>query len=139
MNQKAFPLINKGMNRDLSVSKAGESSAFENHNIRIVAREDDTMLSVTNERGNKEIPIKNIVGELIGWNVLNSHVILFCHGDEEDYIYRVDYDGDKFNLKTVFHGNLGFDTQYPIESVVTSRQIISRKSIGLMVSMFFVL
>ena len=118
MEQKVFPLVNKGMNRDLSVSKAGESSAFENHNIRIVAREEDTMLSVTNERGNKEIPIKNIVGELVGWNVLNSHVILFCHGNEEDYIYRVDYDGNKFNLKTVFHGNLGFDAQHPIESVV---------------------
>ena len=53
MKQKAFVLQNKGMNRDLSISKTGESSAYENHNIRILARDHDTLLSVTNERGNK--------------------------------------------------------------------------------------
>lgn len=59
MKQKAFVLQNKGMNRDLSVSKAGESSAYENHNIRILARDHDTLLSVTNERGNK-VAVMNI-------------------------------------------------------------------------------
>lgn len=81
MKQKAFVLQNKGMNRDLSVSKAGESSAYENHNIRILARDHDTLLSVTNERGNNEIPLPDLPGELVGWNVLNNHVILFLHKD----------------------------------------------------------
>lgn len=105
------------MNRDLSISKAGESSAFENHNIRILARDHDTMLSVTNERGNKKILLEELVNSnlrvtedpetrttqdelfrtisevtsreadfsdtLIGWNVLNNHVILFLHRDLE--------------------------------------------------------
>lgn len=116
MKEKAFVLQNKGMNRDLSVSKAGESSAYENHNIRILARDHDTALSVTNERGNKQIDLKwlekellriteqnelrstnseeqrvaegrkdgllangNLPGELVGWNVLNNHIILFLH------------------------------------------------------------
>ena len=117
MKQKAFVLQNKGMNRDLSISKAGESSAYENHNIRILARDHDTLLSVTNERGNKRILLNELVnsnlritedqerrnlqnGELrtvdevssreadfsdtlIGWNVLNNHVILFLHRDLE--------------------------------------------------------
>lgn len=59
MKQKAFVLQNKGMNRDLSISKAGESSAYENHNIRILARDHDTLLSVTNERGNR-IAVMNV-------------------------------------------------------------------------------
>ncbi len=59
MKQKAFVLQNKGMNRDLSISKAGESSAYENHNIRILARDHDTLLSVTNERGNK-VAVMNV-------------------------------------------------------------------------------
>ena len=160
MRQKAFVLQNKGMNRDLSVSKTGESSAYENHNIRILARDHDTLLSVTNERGNKmvvleglssdvlrisedgdfrltetdsnrllsgtaqEQTIGGIAGFLLGWNVLNNHVILFTHqGNDIDHIYRIDYspteDGQgDFNAVRLFTGNLGFDPKYPIESVV---------------------
>ena len=134
MQQKAFVLTNKGMNRDLSISKAGESSAYENHNIRILARENDTMLSVTNERGTQEIDIRNatgFLGTLIGWNVLNNHLILFTHEDSPvvednpDHIYRVDYTNGDFVLVrghnldvSLFDGNLNFDSAYPIESVV---------------------
>lgn len=81
MKQKAFVLQNKGMNRDLSISKAGESSAYENHNIRIIARDHDTLLSVTNERGTKEIPLPELPGKVVGWNVLKNHIILFLHDD----------------------------------------------------------
>ena len=77
MKQHSIVLQNKGMNRDLSVSKVGESAAFENCNIRIIARDQDTLLSVTNERGTKEIKLPFIKGTLIGWNVLNNHIILF--------------------------------------------------------------
>ena len=118
MQKKAFVLQNKGMNRDLSVSKADESSAYENRNIRILARDNDTMLSVTSERGTKLIPLEellnvnfhitednelrvvndgsfrvkgdntyrsaDLVDTLIGWNVLNNHIILFLHKEKED-------------------------------------------------------
>ena len=87
MNQKQFVLQNKGMNRDLSISKVGESTAYENRNIRILARDNDTLLSVTNERGTQEIPLvdgngNRLIGayeELVGWNVLNGHILLFTH------------------------------------------------------------
>lgn len=118
-------LQNKGMNRDLSISKAGESSAYENHNIRILAREHDTMLSVTNERGNKEISLaEDIAGILIGWNVLNRFLVLFSHeksGESPDHIYRVEYTPDsepEFEIVELFVGNLGFSEKNPIESVV---------------------
>ena len=124
MQEKAFTLHNKGMNRDLSISKAGESAAYENHNIRIVARDNDTALSVTNERGNKEILFKEdlqIEGELVGWNVLDSHIILFTHGDNSvDNIYRVDYDSDRdeFHITLLFSENINLSLDSPIESVV---------------------
>lgn len=140
MQQKAFTLQNKGMNRDLSISKAGESSAYENHNIRITASDHDTLLSVTNERGTKEIDLNSTIeGTLIGWNVLNKHIIFFTHEDPNvDRIYRVDYDGENFrvvygaadydsnNIDTdtlvlddpIFQGDLGFSVKNPIESVV---------------------
>lgn len=129
MQEKAFTLHNKGMNRDLSISKAGESAAYENHNIRIEARDGDTALSVTNERGNKEISLGSfgIVGELLGWNVLDNHIILFTHENnpqtqnKPDHIYRIDYNPNQsieFSGKLLFDGNLDFDLDHPIESVV---------------------
>ena len=102
MEQKAFILQNKGMNRDLSVSKTGESSAYENHNIRITARDHDTLLSITNERGTKEIELASIDGEILGWSTLNNHIILFTHKEDDaqytDRIYRIDYTEDGFKM-----------------------------------------
>jgi len=128
------------MNRDLSVSKAGQSSAYENRNIRIEARDGDTLLSVTNERGNKQIPLSSygIRGELVGWNVLNNHIILFTYEVVESQtvnrIYRVDYVNNQFVVvcgtypstdsydyfldQPLFIGDLGIDDEHPIESVV---------------------
>lgn len=133
MEEKQFTLLNRGMNRDLSVSKTGESSAYENVNIRVTARENDTLLSVTNERGNKKVDLGgSILGVLLGWNVLNSHIILFTKYEHdntaEDLIYRIDYDpvAETFELKgnkgtagnCLYSGNLGFKIDHPIESVV---------------------
>lgn len=58
MEQKIALFQNRGMTRDLSISKANNELAYENFNVRIIARDHDTLLSVTNERGNKEIELK---------------------------------------------------------------------------------
>ena len=120
MEQKAFVLQNKGMNRDLSISKAGESSAWENRNIRITADEHDTLLSVTNERGNKKIDVQ-INGRIIGYNVLGKYMILFTCADDISYIYRLEYVEDTFKILCIY-GNegadLGFEEHQPIESIV---------------------
>lgn len=146
MKEYQFTLRNIGMNRDLSVSKAGESSAYENVNIRITARDKDTLLSVTNERGNSQIPL-TIEGTLVGWNVLNNHILLFTNEviqaqnpprviDVVDRIYRIDYTPGAAEEFAIVRGNkiteeaalytgmrsagsqLGFNPEYPIESIV---------------------
>lgn len=58
MEQKIASFQNKGMTRDLSISKVNNEFAYENFNVRIIARDHDTLLSVTNERGNREIKLK---------------------------------------------------------------------------------
>ena len=55
MSAKAQMFVPKGMKRDYSASKADPQFAFENHNIRITTREDKTLLSITNEKGNSPI------------------------------------------------------------------------------------
>jgi hypothetical protein len=78
MTIKSERHIIRGMQRDLSVSKFNPEFAFECKNIRITARENNTLLSVTNEKGNLELPLKTLTGSpftidgtLLGYNVLN--------------------------------------------------------------------
>ena len=129
MEQKLFPLGNRGMSRDTSISKEKNEFAFENHNIRILARDHDTLLSVTNERGNKEVEGIRFRGTVIGWNVLNRYIIVFTTDDEADRIYRVEYNGSSdthFKSILIYSGSkalgstsyLGFDVEHPIESIM---------------------
>jgi hypothetical protein len=113
----------KGMQRDLSVSKFNPEYAFDAQNIRITARDNNTLLSVTNERGNKEIPLQSpsgdpvvIDGVLLGQNVLNNYVTLFTKGTN-DNIYRLENKGTYFEALLLFSGNLNFSTDYPIENI----------------------
>lgn len=58
MEQKIAQFINKGMQQDYSISKASNEFAFKNHNIRITTRGENSLLTVTNEKSNKEIPFE---------------------------------------------------------------------------------
>lgn len=113
----------KGMQRDLSVSKFNPEYAFDAQNIRITARDNNTLLTVTNERGNKDIPMLSpsgatvvVDGTLIGHNVLNHYVTLFTKGTN-DNIYRLENKGTHFETILLFSGNLNFSTDYPIENI----------------------
>lgn len=118
MKQKSFAILNKGMNRDTSISKTGESSVYENYNIRITATDHDTLLSVTNERGTKAITLSSTIeGELVGWNVLNEYIILFTVSGTTSRIYRVKKKTEPYEVVLLHSGNLGFSTDHPIESI----------------------
>lgn len=124
MEQKIASFQNKGMTRDLSISKVNNEFAYENFNVRIIARDHDTLLSVTNERGNKEIHFDNGFSTeevLIGYSVLNSYIVLFTHedgADKPDHIYRIEYlSDDNWDKVELFNGNLKFDTKHPIETL----------------------
>lgn len=113
----------KGMQRDLSVSKFNPEYAFDAQNIRITARDNNTLLTVTNERGNKEMPLQSpsgdpvtIDGVLLGQNVLSNYVTLFTKGTN-DNIYRLKNKGTYFEALLLFSGNLNFSTDYPIENI----------------------
>ena len=135
MEQKIAVFQNRGMTRDLSVSKVNNEFAYENFNVRIIARDHDTLLSVTNERGNQEIALKgedgsefNIAGILLGYAVLNSYVVLFTHeegADKPDHIYRIHYtkevikekEEDVWTGKELYNGDLKFKITSPIETL----------------------
>lgn len=114
MTPKQFVLTNRGMNRDLSIPNTGNSSnAWENVNVRIEAREDGTLLSVTNEKGTKNVAANNN-GGFVGANVLGDYLILFTTTE----IARYKLKGNFFSKVTLFTGDIGLRRSTPIESVV---------------------
>ena len=64
MTPEVAQFSNRGMNQDISVSKATNEFAFENYNIRITAVNDNTLLSVTNEKLPTPINV-NLKGEAL--------------------------------------------------------------------------
>ena len=135
MQNKVSINTNMGMSRDRSISKPDNQLAFENHNIRITARDKDTLLSVTNERGNTPIVFSSssdaqssdytglfateIVGTLLGYAVLNNYLVLFTTAAGTDYIYRIEYKNalNEWYLRLLYRGSLGFSVYNPIETI----------------------
>ena len=112
----------RGMQRDLTVAKFSPEFAFDAMNIRITARENDTLLAVTNEKGTLNIPLLSngepaeILGVTLGYCVIKNYITVFTKGDV-DRIYRINRDGDIFNIVTLFEGDLNFNTDYPIQTL----------------------
>ena len=127
------------MNRDMSVSAFNPEFAFENYNLRLATNEGNTMMSLVNERGPKELVLhidtkpwateesddrytNSIVGTPIGTAVLNHKLVLFTVEESNSYIYVFkESDNPIWNLtgKLLYKGNLGFSTDYPIETLVS--------------------
>ena len=113
----------QGMQRDLTISKFNPNFCFEANNIRLTARDGNNLLSVTNEKGTKELTLKStsgavtsVEGTLIGYNVLNEYLTLFTTGDT-DRIYRLKNKGDYFETILLFSGNMNFSVDSPIENI----------------------
>lgn len=107
----------QGMNQDNSESAFPEKFAFEIMNMRIDARQENNLLSLTNEKGNRLISNKNdipIWGNPIGYATINNYLILFTHDPQNslDYIYRIvitNVEGSiTYDVVTVFVGDMGF-------------------------------
>ena len=114
MQQKSDPHIFSGMQRDISISKHKAESLYDAMNIRFTARDGDTMLSITNERGTLLLNNLSMQGTYLGHCVINNYVVVFTHG-EEDIIYKVYPNAAQPEI--LYHGNLGFDVNHPIETL----------------------
>lgn len=119
MLNKVEQFLNMGMNRDLSISKAENKFAFENFNIRITENEKNSLLSITNEKGNRRVGDFYIPGCVLGYCVVNKYAVIFTtEGEGFDHIYRIDYlSKDQFRRVTIFNGNLNFSKDRGIETL----------------------
>lgn len=130
MAKKLMSWKTKGMNRDLSVSAFNPEFSFENINLRLSTNDGNTLMSWVNEKGTQQIEVYqedsdeklSINGTVIGTAVLNHQLVLFTKFTNVDFIYRLKYrDDEKTQMegKVLYSGDLGFDTDYPIETLVS--------------------
>lgn len=121
MQKRIVTCVNQGMSRDISISQLNEKEAnyaFENHNIRITAVNDNTLYTVTNEKGTKNTGRK-LNGVFLGSCILNNYIIVFTKNNNQDNIYRIHYDKDTdtYQNYVLFRGDLGFDLEHPIDAI----------------------
>lgn len=131
----------KGMQRDLSISKQPAEFLWDAHNIRLTAREGDTMMSITNERGADWSNISSsgtsyervsLVGQYVGHCVIRDYLTVFTHNETDgDRIYRIykkDTNGkltfDVTNLtehtvngNTTEYLDMNFSTDHPLQTL----------------------
>lgn len=113
MTPKATSHVIQGMQKDTSKSKLSKEFAFDAKNIRITAREDNTLLTITNEKGTKSL--KPLFGYYLGHCVLNNQLVLFTTvGEGKDFIFLYD---SEFNRTTLYSGNLNFSLDNPLETL----------------------
>ena len=135
MKMEFAQVVNKGMQRDYAMNTASQEFAYENKNIRITTNGNESFLSVTNEKSTQEITLylddgSNTLDKVIvlGNATINNNIILFCklvenpHNVDPDYIYKVTIDSNDVLegfVTTIYHGNLNFNINNPIECTIS--------------------
>ena len=117
MQRKRSVHIPKGMTKDVSDSKLGSEYYIDALNIRLTAQDDNTLMSITNAKGNKQITLDSaILGSYLGHAVLNSYIVIFTINDSTGYIYRIDTENN-YHTVLLAYGPFSFDTDHPIETL----------------------
>lgn len=113
-----------GMRRDNHQIKQESKYLWEAHNIRLTREDNDTLLSLTNERGNLDTGI-SFTGKYIGHSVLGNYLVLFTDASTEtetiNYIYRLEKKTEGTNItyekKELFKGDLNMSYKYPCQTL----------------------
>jgi hypothetical protein len=119
MTPKETSHVIQGMQKDTSKSKLSKEFAFDAKNIRITARENSTLLTITNERGTQKN--NDIRGVYIGHCILQETLVLFTKytnpetGEVLDYIVGIKPNIPLPNI--LYIGDLNLSIDHPIEAL----------------------
>ena len=107
-----------GMQRDIDIPMHPVNILYDAHNIRLTAREDDTLLAITNERGTLDLGSIVCEGTYLGHCLLNNYLVVFTTSDDYDNIYRIDLGKADPEIDTLYQGEgLDFSADHPIEAI----------------------
>lgn len=109
----------QGMRQDNHPIRQESKYLWEAHNIRFTARDDSTLLSMTNERGTKIVD-RLIVGSYIGHCVVGNYLVVFTVNNKDstlNYIHRIEKKADGWVATILYTGNLKMDVEHPIQAL----------------------
>lgn len=121
----------QGMRQDNHPIRQESKYLWEAHNIRFTARDNNTLLSMTNERGPKNAGVV-IIGSYVGHCVVGDYLVVFTAStsvndgvaETENLIYRLErnekswaFDESSWNSSIIYRGNLNMDTKHPAQTL----------------------
>lgn len=112
--------IFQGLKRGNHQIKQQAEFLWEAHNIRLTNREDNTALSITNERGPKRTA-NTLQGNYVGHCIVGKFLVVFTADDSFSYIYRIEKNGIGYKqvllFKSVNRNNRPWTPNNPIEAI----------------------
>lgn len=105
--------IFQGMRRDNHPIRQDKQFLWDAHNIRLTTRDDNTMLSITNEKSTREVISFDKDESYIGHVTIGDYLILLTTKTKEDRIYRISLDTKTKII--LYKGNLNFNSEYPAQ------------------------
>lgn len=105
----------QGMRRDNHPIRQDSKFLWEAHNIRFTAREDNTLLALTNEKGNKNTGL-TLHGVYLGHCVVGEYLVVFTTIN----IYRLNKSNDSWIVTLLFNNSdnqLNVDVTHPIQAL----------------------
>lgn len=112
--------IFQGLRRDNHQIRQDAKFLWDAHNIRFTAREDSTLLSMTNEKGTKAIATVDIKGLYIGHCIVGEYIIVFTEYKrviKTNYIYRISKVDNTWKSVQIYDGDLNMDCENPIQTL----------------------
>ena len=114
----------QGMRQDNHPIRQESKYLWEAHNIRFTARDNNTLLSMTNEKGPKNTGIE-IIGSYVGHCVVGDYLVVFTASTlvnvgitvKENLIYRLERNENSWNSSIIYRGNLNMDIEHPAQTL----------------------
>lgn len=108
--------IFQGMRRDNHPIRQEKQFLWDAHNIRLTTRDDNTMLSITNEKSTKNIMSFEKGETYVGHTVIGGYLILLTTGLAKDRIYRINLETTSYVKEILYEGkDLNFDANHPAQ------------------------
>ena len=101
--------IIRGMTKDAAVSIFKPDMAIDAHNIRLGIDSDNSLYTISNEKGTGKVDINwsgaiwneqnitSIEGTILGSCYIDKYLVIFTKGVSEDTIYKFEYSDNIFN------------------------------------------
>lgn len=111
----------QGMRRGNHQLKQAKEFLWDAHNIRITDKEDNTLFSITNEKGTSG-PLVTLKSKYVGHCVLNNTLIVFTgmNDQSQNYIYKIQQQGNSYEAEILFYReekwDYGWTPLHPIEA-----------------------